>query len=240
MESVVSNGRLHVTYQVSNSILYRYWEDDNWTGEHTVSTSENGTNPRITARYDGTNNDYVYFLYKKENEETGKWRRYEVTGNSWGTLYSGFSLTNVITSYPTGIRVTGERVIIYYDYFKTVLGNNYWHFAWVELSFTNNLLRGSYIFGNQSGKLFSTTTLDNVSHSVFRIFNISGPEGVDLWEIDRSKFEHGGSNDVVYGFGDEEQPGINHLNLSAAGKEVHVIWKDIFGNNNGNNLRYIL
>jgi len=29
-----------------------------------------------------------------------------------------------------------------------------------------------------------------------------------------------------------------HLNLSSAGNEVHVIWKDQYGNNGGNNLRY--
>jgi hypothetical protein len=31
---------------------------------------------------------------------------------------------------------------------------------------------------------------------------------------------------------------VNIVNLSAAGNDVHVVWKDNLGNNNGNNLRY--
>ncbi|MDO8549349.1 MAG: sialidase family protein, partial [Ignavibacteria bacterium] len=151
IESVMSNGKLHVTYQVGNQVKYssNSLTGGNWTADFTVSSTENGTSPRITARYDGQN-DYVYFLYKKQNVDEGKWRRYNVGNNSWGTLYTGFALSDVLFSYPTGIRVTGDRIFLYYDYYKVVFGNPIWHFAWRELSFSNSLLGGNYIFGNQS------------------------------------------------------------------------------------------
>ncbi|MDO8550155.1 MAG: hypothetical protein Q7S39_08410, partial [Ignavibacteria bacterium] len=38
---------------------------------------------------------------------------------------------------------------------------------------------------------------------------------------------------------ENEPTNFEHNNLSSAGNDVHVIWQDNFGNNNGNNLRYI-
>lgn len=242
MESVFSNNNLHVTYQVGSSVYYsRYVTGQGWTSPYTVSNTESGTSPRITARYDGSN-DYVYFLYQKQNADEGKWRSYNVLQNSWGTLYTGFALSGVLFSTPSGLRVTGERIIIYYDYYKVVQGNAYWHFGFTEKSFSNNFLRGGYYFGNQSGKIYSTTTADNTSHTTFFHVNVSGPEeplyqGAYDWEIDRSKSESGGINDLVYGY-DDEPTYFKFNNLSAAGNEVHVIWQDNLGSNNGNNLRY--
>jgi hypothetical protein len=234
IESVVSNSNLHITYQVSNQILYRYYNNTSgWSSEFEVSTNENGTNPRITALYGGTNNDNVYFLYQKENEDVGKWRRYEVTGNSWSTLYTGIGLPGLLSL--AGLRVMNDRIIIYYNYFL----NNYWYFRWISKDFNNNPLGSGSTFGNYNSKIYSTNTADNNSHTVYEIFNVSGPENGDLWQIDRSKSTSGGSSDIVIGLGEEDDPEINHLNLSSAGNDVHVIWKDIFGSNNGNNLRYL-
>lgn len=84
MESVVSNGNLHVTYLESSVVKYRYRDQaGSWTSEKIVSTGENGTNPRITVRYDGTNNDYVYFLWQKSGTHIGNWRRYELTSRNF-------------------------------------------------------------------------------------------------------------------------------------------------------------
>jgi hypothetical protein len=235
-ESVFSNGNLHVTFQRDSKIWYRYRNQTsgNWSGVEEVSINENGTNPRITALYGGTNNDYVYFLYQKANENVGKWRRYEVTGNSWGTLYTGIGLLNLLST--SGVRVLSDRIIIYYNY----LLDNIWYFRWISNDFNNNPLGSGSTFGNYNSKIYSTTTADNNSHTVFHRFNVSGgPDITDLWEIYRSQGASGNMSDVVYGFGEEENPGIVRLNLSSAGNDVHVIWKDIFGNNNGNNLRYI-
>ena len=43
--------------------------------------------------------------------------------------------------------------------------------------------------------------------------------------------------DLVY-WNVNQQPVYDLINLSSGGNEVHVIWKDNLGNNNGNNLRY--
>ncbi len=47
MESVVSNGLLHVTYIESDVVKYRNRSEYNWSTIHTVSTGESGSNPRI-------------------------------------------------------------------------------------------------------------------------------------------------------------------------------------------------
>jgi hypothetical protein len=52
IESIFSNGNLHVTYLESGFVKYSYrnYTGGSWNGPHTVSTGESGTYPRITAR----------------------------------------------------------------------------------------------------------------------------------------------------------------------------------------------
>lgn len=85
MESVFSNNKLHVTFDVSNVAYYSYYNTENpgWSSLQTVSYSENGTTPRITALYTSTQ-DRVMFLYKKTSTES-RWREWNVTNNSWAT-----------------------------------------------------------------------------------------------------------------------------------------------------------
>jgi hypothetical protein len=97
MESVVSNGNLHITYLESSLVKYRYRRPDNsWFGPSTVSTGENGTYPRITARYTGSNNDYVYFLWQKSGTNEVKHRRFEVTSGEWGSLLPGIQFLHQV------------------------------------------------------------------------------------------------------------------------------------------------
>lgn len=65
IESVFSNNKLHVTYQVSNVIYYSNYNGSSWSSPVIVSTNETGNTPRIIAKYGGSN-DYVYFLYENQ------------------------------------------------------------------------------------------------------------------------------------------------------------------------------
>lgn len=60
-----------------------------------------------------------------------------------------------------------------------------------------------------------------------------------MFTIRRSKQLSGYPDDIIYDYGSYPPiPDPVHINLSSAGNEVHVIWKDNLGSNNGNNLRY--
>lgn len=247
MESVVSNGNLHVTYLESSVVKYRYRDQaGSWTSEKIVSTGENGTNPRITARYDGTNNDYVYFLWQKSGTHIGNWRRYELTSNSWSDKNFGYdaNVPDLVSSKPAGFRVTDSNIIIYFSYYAydwTGAFLHYFNWTWRNIS-NNNYLGQAYPNVNwQMDKVYSTTTSDNLSHTAYYFNMLAGGEGgqpdMAIW---RSKSTTGYPDDVIYEYLQYPYPeyGPRYLNVSSAGNEVHVIWKDQFGSNNGNNLRY--
>ena len=240
VESIVSNGTLHITYQKSNQIWHRYNKVGIiWTNPQLVSEGENGEYPRITARYTGTNNDYVYFLWKRQGTHIGNWRRYEVTSNVWGPKNFGYEVfyPNLVSSKPAGFNVTSSTIIFYF-YYKLYDAGSVPYFSWWWRDLNTNNPLGSwwqdYIW--QDNKIYSTTTSDNKNHVVYYLRD--GATNVfDIW---RSNSEDGFWDDIVYDY--SEPPywldGPRYLNVSSAGNEVHVIWKDAYGYNGGNNLRY--
>ncbi len=226
MESVFSNNRLHVTYQVSNVIYYSKYEGQNWSTPSTVSTGENGTMPRITAWYNGTN-DKVYFLYKKSYSNEGRWREYNVANNSWSAIRQAFVVSN---SMPSGFRVDNTRIYIYYTY--ALQGMNY--FNWVVRNISDNsFLNSGTMDNNQTGFIYSTYTADSGSHTVFYytwLLDQKNNNEIGIWH---SNSNDGYPSDLVYEYTDL-QYFPNYLNLSSASNDVYVIWQDAIG---GNNLR---
>ena len=83
-------------------------------------------------------------------------------------------------------------------------------------------------------KLFSATTENEISHAVF--YSNDSQKGLFR------EFNDGLASyplDLVY-YNSNQLPVYNPpANLSSNGNDVHVVWKDNLGNNNGNNLRYI-
>ena len=241
VESTFSNATLHITYKKSNQIWYRYNKIGIiWTNPQLVSEGENGEYPRITARYGGANNDYVYFLWRTQGTHIGKWRKYEVTSNDWGTknfAYEAF-FPNIVSSRPAGFNVTNSTIIFYF-YYKLYDTGNVPYFAWWYRDlYTNNPLGGwwqDYIW--HSNKIYSTITSDNKSHVVYYLRDGGGINPSSIW---RSNSEDGFWDDLIYDY--SEPPywadGPRYLNVSSAGNELHVIWKDAYGNNGGSNLRY--
>ncbi|MCH8035256.1 MAG: T9SS type A sorting domain-containing protein, partial [Bacteroidetes bacterium] len=234
IESVYSNGKLHITYAVSNIVYYSRFENQNWTTPFTVSTGENGFLPRIIAWYDGQN-EFVYFLYKKQSTNIGKWRRYNAGNNTWGTLYEGFNLFNVLDSFPAGLRVTSSRIIIYYSYYaEGPFGNEYFFNWFVRNNSNNDLINGGTPnVDNLTGIIYSTITTDEKSHTAFYYAPIAGEGGGNELGIWRSNSDDGYPTDLIFDYTlDPQFP--SRLNISSASNDVYVIWKDNIG---GNNLR---
>ena len=234
VESVFSNNKLHITFEVSNVIYYsRYVIGQGWTIPSEVSTTgQNGNTPRIAA-YNYSGNDFVYFMYRKSNSDECKWRKYDVTQNSWGTLYTGFSISGI--DYYSGFRVDGSNIVIYFIWHEPDPWQYY--FAWVVLDLNNNFIRyGNADLSIINWRMYSTQTEDGRTHTAFYYVQYAGEGGysdIGLW---RSNDGAAYPSDEFLEYEDHEE--VRHLNLASAGNEVHVIWKDQYGNNYGNNLRY--
>jgi hypothetical protein len=234
VESVFSNNKLHITWEVSNIIYYANYNGQSWTTPAQVSTTgQNGHTPRIAAYYYG-GNDFVYFMYRKSSSDECKWRKYDVTYNSWGTLYTGFSITG-IDSY-SGFRVDGSNIVIYFIWHE----QNPWqyYFAWVVRDLNNNFIHyGNADLSIENWRMYSTQTVDGKSHTVFYFEQLAGENYSDigLWRSNSAEYF---PTDEFYEYELPQIDAVKHLNLSSAGNEVHVIWKDPYGSNGGNNLRY--
>ena len=245
MESVESNGNLHITYLESGVVKYKYRRPNNtWFGPTVVSSGETGTYPKITARYAGGGKDSVYFMWQKSGTNTNNWRTYEVTNNSWSSVLPGYTVSepNLISSNLAGIRVEGPNIIAYHSFYENGTYSQRLGWAWKRIS--DNTLLG-YVLNpsiNFVPLVYSTTTFDNISHSAYYYEQVAGGEGGPQsgeFAIRRSKSLTGYPDDIIYDYGLwPNYNDLNFINISSAGNEVHVIWKDEFGNNNGNNLRY--
>ncbi len=251
IESVLSNNNLHITFQEGNSVYYsrKYILDGSaWTSRYTVSGSENGTLPRIAASYGGAGKDSVYFVWQKAGTFQLNHRRYEVTTNSWSSVLFGHIVSdpyvNITSVWLSGFRVTSSTLIMYFTYAGTDLQGNYRsYFNWVWKDKNNNTFQGSgYPYLAMGGPVYSTTTFDGNSHTAYYYFQLAGGEGggqSEVFTIRRSKQPSGYPDDIIYDYGtNPPNPDPMHINLSSAGNEVHAIWKDNLGGNNGNNLRY--
>ncbi len=237
MESVVSNGLLHVTYIESDVVKYRNRSEYNWSTIHTVSTGESGSNPRIITSSQG---NMIYFLYEKKNTEIGKWRWYNVATNTWSNIFVGYDYGTDNFYEPAGLNIAGWNLIIYFSSFEpNPVGSQSYYFNKIVVDNFDNTLIHSRAKNehNFTNRVYSTTTADGISHTAFYFLHWGkdGTQDIAIW---RSKESTGDRTDVIYDYAYTtlEQP--IHLNLSSAGNEVHTIWQDVLGSNNGKNLRY--
>lgn len=206
-----------------------------------VSNGETGSIPRITA-YKNDQVNFVYFMYKKFNgiDYDCKWRRYNVANDNWDTpLYVAPIVLNPgdVTDNFRGIRTDNQNVVIYFQFHKPQPFQYY--FAWVILDLNNNRIRyGNADFSTENYRMYSTLTADGKTHTVLYWEDVSAPPNssdIGLW---RSFLPESILSDQFYEYELPQIDAVKHLNLSSAGNEVHVIWKDAFGSNGGNNLRY--
>lgn len=225
MESVFSNNKLHVTFDVSNTAYYAYYTPQNsvWSSLQTVSSAEIGTTPRITAWYTSTQ-DRVMFLYKKTSTES-RWREWNATTNSWATNpQTAFTVSSSYSSDPKGIAVDANYI---YSYYEFTVYNPYGIYSQLQqrLRSNNSLVSTSVAQSELSvPQIFSTTTTDNSSHTAFYYNGVL--EGG--YEIGIMRNKHTGSGISAdpaypYEFG-SNQPTM--INISSASNDVFVIWKD--------------
>jgi hypothetical protein len=226
----MSNGKLHVTYQVSNTSYYRNFYNNSWSSQYIVSSGESGIYPRIAAWYD-TNDDKVYFMYKKYNTSDLKWREFNVATDNW-TNDPQLAISQVGSS-PAGLAVTDSRITVYYNYFS----DPYWYFQWIIKNKINNSTITTcleYPDLSLQGFLYSTVTHDYNTH-------------VPLWynyawiqdDYDPAIYESNGydcSLNLIYYNVNQVQSNVNFLNCSSSSNDVYVIWND---SNIGQNLRLI-
>lgn len=240
IESVMSNNNLHVTYQIGSQVKYSrkdVRDGSNFTAPFTVSGSETGTSPRIAA-WTGNGEDKVYFIYRN-SITTGKFREYNVASNQWGSIYTGYSLnpSNLYASEPVGFTVGSDRIYYYYSY--TTYSPYQIYFQYRILTKTGGLISVSSPELNQTYKVHTTSTFDGTSHTAFWYnFYLESTQEPGLYRAKNLGTQFY-TFDQVYWNLYQEPVYYPPVNLSSAGNDVHVIWKDNLGLNNGNNLRYI-
>ena len=225
IESVFSEGRLHVTYQVSNSVYYSNYLTS-WSTPYTVSSTENGNLPRIAA-WNGNNEDKVYFYYQNSSTVC-RWREYNVTTTNWGNIQTAFSVSN---STPSGFAVDGSYIALFYTYQS---GPTY-YFQWVIRNRSDNTVECTRTAEpSDLQRVYSTTTVDEQMHAVFWFnWNYEEQEVPGIW---RSRGDVDCSIDEVYTDIDQEQQNVHFINTSASSNDVYVIWQD---DSIGVNLRLI-
>ncbi|HMN17466.1 MAG TPA: hypothetical protein PKD03_07600 [Ignavibacteriaceae bacterium] len=168
MESVFSNNKLHVTFDVSNIVYYAHYNTQTsiWSALQTVSMSENGIAPRITAWYTNTQ-DRVMFLYKKTSTES-RWREWNAATSGWvNTPQTAFTVSSSFSSDPKGIAVDANYIYSYYEY---IVYNPYGIFSQHQQRLrSNNSLVSTSVAQPELviPKMFSTKTTNNISHTAF-------------------------------------------------------------------------
>jgi hypothetical protein len=225
MESIFSNNKLHVTFDVSNTAYYAYYTPQNsvWSSLQTVSSSENGTTPRITAWYTSSQ-DRVVFMYKKTSTES-RWREWNASSSSWvNNPQTAFTVSSSYSSDPKGIAVDGNYI---YSYYEFTVYNPYTIYSQRQQRLrSNNSLVSTSIAQTELSvpKIFSTTTTNNISHTAF-YYNGVLESG---YQIGLMRNKHTGSGITAdpaypYDFG-YNQPTM--INISSTSNDVFVVWKD--------------
>ena len=225
IECVFSKNKLHVTYQVGTVIYFTFYNAiaESWLSPLTISSTST-SNPRIDINSRGSV-DTVYFVFNP-SANIMSWRRYIVNPPSLESI-KYFTIGGDPNSI-LGLAVDNEYIYVFYKFTETSI------FEWKVRRIYDNYSIGT---GNSNGneyvdKIFTTTTE-------------SGETCTAAWDevnttngIDRMRFD--GDESLVYDliYNETGLDPVNIVNLSSAENDVHVIWRDNLGTNNGNNLRY--
>ncbi|MFO7526630.1 MAG: T9SS type A sorting domain-containing protein [Ignavibacteriaceae bacterium] len=241
IESVMSNNNIHITFQVGSSVYYsrKYALDGTaWTTPFTVSNTETASVPRIAAWTNGSA-DEVFFVFKTSST-AGKWRMYNVVANQWSDIFNGYSVSpqDLMTSGPAGL--TAGSNYVRYHYYRWTFNTPY--FSYREFNKNGSLITDYFPDVNYTTKVFNTVTQNGTGHTAYW-YNWQWIEGGSedfeqgIWRSKNSGTTYY-PKDLVYWNVYQEPVYDPPVNLSSAGNEVHVIWKDNLGLNNGNHLRY--
>ncbi len=232
IESVYSKNKLHIVYELNGDIYRRYFDfgipTPSWSSQAQVSPSNDQyiySNPRIGIWNSG-NEDKVYFTYNNIDLNQLKWREFNVvTGVSTD---ASWNVTTGVGFLPPNLGFAVDDLYIY-GFYKSgsVL-------AWQPRQKSNNGTppppAGNSNNNTFVSKVFSTTTVNNKSYTAAWSTLESFPNRIVRMGFD---YDYTLLYDVIHT--ETGLSPVNIVNLSSAGNEVHVIWKDNFSNNK---LRY--
>ena len=232
IECVFSKDNLHVIYLIGTDVFHSYYNTGigGWViTQQIYDGNYTPANPRISINTAGTV-DTVYFTFDEFETEHIKWRRY-IVGGSLGPL-NNMWMTSTDCMINLGLAVDNNYIYYFYKpsqplYLQGRI-QRIWNNSYVESISSNNNIYVNKIFTARTtnNKLYSASwsVLDEFPNSLVRMrFNrTSTPPSVEY--------------DVIHTQGGLTP--VSVVNLSSAGNDVHVVWKDNLGNNGGNNLRY--
>src|SRR5690606_14972 len=142
------------------------------------------------------------------------------------------------TSGPAGLTVGSDEVRYYYYYWTY----NTPFFNYIAFNKNGSVSYNMYPEAQYTTRVHNTVTFDGVGHTshwVCWCWLLEG--GSEEFEQGIWRDKNSGTTyipmDLVY-WNENQQPVYDLINLSSGGNEVHIIWKDNLGSNNGNNLRY--
>ena len=227
IECVFVKNQLHITYLVGTTVYHAYYKPDAlppiWSTPYPIYGSNPTSDPRIAALNE-LDNEQVFVTYT--NNTNFRWTRYDVnaTQNQYHNWYFHLGGVNDIN---LGIGVDDQYV---YGLFKEQT-TNFLQWSGKYWSESGDPINGSQNNNYNVSKMFNTATADNRVFSACWSGDASG-------YIARLFFDH--SDEIFYDeiYSDPNLTPVGIVNLSAAGNDIHVIWKDNLGTNNGNNLRY--
>src|SRR5690606_18412775 len=158
IESVISNGKLHVTYQLGNQIKYsrNLLNQTTWTTPFNVSNTETASAPRIAAWSNGSA-DEVFFVFRTSST-AGKWRKYNVAANQWSSIFNGYSVSpqDLMTSGTAGLTV-GSNYVRYYYYHWTF---NTPFFNYIQFNKNGGVVSNMYPEAQYTTRVHNTVTFD--------------------------------------------------------------------------------
>jgi len=227
IECVFSKGKLHVAFLVGTTVYFNYYDIDNlsWLAQNIQISNTGASNPRIGINNRGSV-DTVYFVFNPWSRALS-WRRYIVNPPSLESIQPVFLYANV--DVPNlGFAVDNECLYSFYR------DNSTLDFLWyVKRIYDNEYIGPGNSNGNISVDKIFTTTTESGETCTAAWDEVNTPNG-----IDRMRFD--GDESLIYDliYNETGLDPVNIVNLSSAENDVHVIWKDNLGTNNGNNLRY--
>src|SRR5690606_29901601 len=115
-------------------------------------------------------------------------------------------------------------------------------FNYIQFNKNGGVVSNMYPEAQYTTRVHNTVTFDGAGHTAHWVcwcWLLEG--GSEEFEQGIWRDKNSGTTyipmDLVY-WNENQQPVYDLINLSSGGNEVHVIWKDNLGLNNGNNLRY--
>jgi hypothetical protein len=230
IECVFSKEKLHVTYQVGTTVYFTFYNtiSENWLSSLSVSNT-GASNPRIGINSRGSSIDTVYFVFQPGSNKLS-WRRYNVDdglSSIKNMIIQGHDQTHL------GFAVDDEYIYAFHKATSTDILN--WQ---IRRIWNNGTIIGSSGSNNNTDvdKLFTTTTVSGETCTA--AWDKTNDTPPDPFRISRMRFNgnYDLTEDLIYQ--NQNLSPVNIVNLSSAENDVHVVWLDNLGSNNGDDLRF--